>query len=870
MAKKAKTKCPGKTKYDNPCRKFGKDGTPYCKAHKYLLKYNEYQLANLTKCKRCKKYVYIDENTKCMICKERKDKTVQENEKKMKCLGLSHSGKPCQYTLFNNTCLCKSHQYMLKYTKYQINHLTKCGSCKAYVYQDKNTKCHCKERGPKCIAKPGKNRTCRHFPINGTSYCDKHQYMIKYNEYQLNNLSKCSSCKKHVYKDKNTKCPCKEGKKKKKHCQGRSKNNNQCNSLPINNTKYCKRHQYMLEYNEYQLANLTYCSYCQYYVFKDENTKCHCRNGIDELKCIGLNKEDGPCPFYSANDTPYCISSHAYMNKYTEYQLANLQKCSDCSKHVYRAEGDPCEVCYDREVKKRLKEGKPIVKCRSITSSGNKCIKWAIIDGDGLCQMHQRFHGVPQEVLETATVCSRCNLMQIPNDDCPGCFEKGQKKAIEDGKSNKKCIAPACCSKNKMCNRWALNGSELCERHQYMKDYTPEMMKKTRQCAGSCKRMYFFDKYQIRCEKCAEAYNGGEPRCKGIDCHGNRCRNYSIKKSGYCKYHQYMKHYDEMLDDLTLCSGCHKPYYLIDFETCEKCRKRGKKNRDHYYATVKKCELKDCTFKVKENGYCGKHQRWRYIQEAGENGEIICSDHLRYNCKTILDPKYKYSTCGECRKKKRVDPDRKLSCYRKGAKGRNLCWKIDDEYAKLLMLEDCTYCHRSIDDNQINGIDRIDNNIGYTYENVTSCCGTCNIMKSTDTPDDFIHKCEHILTHLGEIDGKLHPKLFKNYKGISAGTSRYGAKIRDLCWNLTKSIYNDIVKNNCYLCGKKTSKCHSNGIDRFDSEEGYTIENSRPCCGDCNFMKNRHPIDTFISHLKNVIRVNGENIVEENIDCFIT
>ena len=39
---------------------------------------------------------------------------------------------------------------------------------------------------------------------------------------------------------------------------------------------------------------------------------------------------------------------------------------------------------------------------------------------------------------------------------------------------------------------------------------------------------------------------------------------------------------------------------------------------------------------------------------------------------------------------------------------------------------------------RVNGIDRIDSNIGYTKENSVSCCKFCNTAKSTMSRDEFL------------------------------------------------------------------------------------------------------------------------------------
>ena len=49
--------------------------------------------------------------------------------------------------------------------------------------------------------------------------------------------------------------------------------------------------------------------------------------------------------------------------------------------------------------------------------------------------------------------------------------------------------------------------------------------------------------------------------------------------------------------------------------------------------------------------------------------------------------------------------------------------------------------------NHINGIDRINNELGYVLDNCESCCYDCNIAKRVMIKDDFIMKCVKIASN---------------------------------------------------------------------------------------------------------------------------
>ena len=56
------------------------------------------------------------------------------------------------------------------------------------------------------------------------------------------------------------------------------------------------------------------------------------------------------------------------------------------------------------------------------------------------------------------------------------------------------------------------------------------------------------------------------------------------------------------------------------------------------------------------------------------------------------------------------------------------------------MCAPCSYCGRLCDPSidYYNGIDRIDNNIGYTIDNSVSCCKYCNFAKNDFLLDEFL------------------------------------------------------------------------------------------------------------------------------------
>lgn len=85
--------------------------------------------------------------------------------------------------------------------------------------------------------------------------------------------------------------------------------------------------------------------------------------------------------------------------------------------------------------------------------------------------------------------------------------------------------------------------------------------------------------------------------------------------------------------------------------------------------------------------------------------------------------------------------------YLKGAETRNLSFNLSFEQFLNFLSQDCFYCGKSPSnvvtgrkgnsDYYYNGIDRVDNNIGYIKENCVPCCKICNAAKTNLTIEEF-------------------------------------------------------------------------------------------------------------------------------------
>lgn len=90
--------------------------------------------------------------------------------------------------------------------------------------------------------------------------------------------------------------------------------------------------------------------------------------------------------------------------------------------------------------------------------------------------------------------------------------------------------------------------------------------------------------------------------------------------------------------------------------------------------------------------------------------------------------------------------------YLNGAKKRKLVWELSSQECVSLFLSACYYCgsspqyhpRKKYKEIAYNGIDRVDNSIGYLTHNVVPCCTRCNLAKNNSSKEEFLAMCKAV------------------------------------------------------------------------------------------------------------------------------
>lgn len=220
------------------------------------------------------------------------------------------------------------------------------------------------------------------------------------------------------------------------------------------------------------------------------------------------------------------------------------------------------------------------------------------------------------------------------------------------------------------------------------------------------------------------------------------------------------------------------------------------------------------------------------------------------------------------------NPEKRAAARRKyAAAGNNVCvsvrnsaklgkydLELDNDAIKDLAFSPCAYCGSAFSA----GVDRIDSNLGYTKENSTACCRSCNFMKMAADVDTFIARCKAISDPTGDHDFEtLFPRAKRTigYEyWASTGKNRHQGAGLEV--NITKAEYHSLLNGACAYTG--VSRC--NGIDRIDNDKGYTTDNVESCIKHVNIMKAGYTKEFFLSHVARIANYDAATAQHEPVD----
>ena len=334
--------------------------------------------------------------------------------------------------------------------------------------------------------------------------------------------------------------------------------------------------------------------------------------------------------------------------------------------------------------------------------------------------------------------------------------------------------------------------------------------------------------------------------CKWIQSNKKTCTLKAVSNKHYCKLHHKFEGLFEPseLNNIKRCNRCDKPYKNEDnsVKKCDKCisnlKEYSVKLAIKRNKNKKKCEWVNqkgvpCAWKTnKPDYYCKRHSVYNMFTPDDIPNLAKCSGCKNlFKCKGNLVKADGKKTCEKCQQRSRKASKKKYINQKKCV----AITKNKKKQCNYRALENDDYCMKHQRVKQYNGLVAQNKKIcknwvrGCFNELTTkdkSYCGLCRDSKNNNK-----------ITKL-----TIYEEKFNTYRGE--------AKRRKIEWVLEKEQSISLFKNECIYCGINNGL---NGIDRINSEKGYTLENTTTCCGICNKMKLNHTVETFINIITHLV-----------------
>jgi hypothetical protein len=172
--------------------------------------------------------------------------------------------------------------------------------------------------------------------------------------------------------------------------------------------------------------------------------------------------------------------------------------------------------------------------------------------------------------------------------------------------------------------------------------------------------------------------------------------------------------------------------------------------------------------------------------------------------------------------------------------------------------------------------------IGKTKNNhwlVRCRCGTeANVVIAT-LQNGHSKSCLPCAYKLRATTHKTEEKVLNALWQTAFRTKRSEAARRNLVFDLTFNQFQNLSMQNCSYCGIEPCKTklptasqlmfcpglvlHYQGLDRINSERGYTLGNTLPCCPQCNTAKLDYAQSEFLEWARRLIKYQDDLLNEE-------
>lgn len=118
-----------------------------------------------------------------------------------------------------------------------------------------------------------------------------------------------------------------------------------------------------------------------------------------------------------------------------------------------------------------------------------------------------------------------------------------------------------------------------------------------------------------------------------------------------------------------------------------------------------------------------------------------------------------------------------------------------------------------------------------------AACGSTKTYNSYALLSSRVTSCGCQKKNFGRTSAVLPKEKFRSYKSRSI--------VKKISFHLSFEDFLKIATSSCFWCGEEPQSPFTHGLDRIDKDQGYLLNNIRPSCAFCNYMKNTSSDDHF-------------------------
>ena len=395
-----------------------------------------------------------------------------------------------------------------------------------------------------------------------------------------------------------------------------------------------------------------------------------------------------------------------------------------------------------------------------------------------------------------------------------------------------KCVAKD--RNNNGCRNHIVGDTKFCKYHDYMMDYTEEMLEKCVCCSG-CNKMKYLGENEKTCGNCRERAKTNQKMAREtvILCKSDGCKFKKSDENDYCMKHQICILVEEVaLRNKRLClnyiRGCREELEL-----------------DHKYNRCENCLIKD-----REKDKKRREEVQQYNESIVENISnkkcIVCHKtcpmEMFQGVKGVIT-----KTCGTCR-----ESNKKRDATR-DKEHRNALARVAERKPERIAVKNVWK-----EENYEKVAEKWQKSRNKRIENL----GVKEYLKRN--AEDAKRWRDNNPEKVAENNELRRQNVNIHYRNYQRS-----ANLKNLQFNLSLDIFVTMVNTPCYYCGQTEDKGF-NGIDRMIQTEGYIADNCTSCCQMCNYMKCSLCTDVFLRRIDHILMYNTcINDGELNPDVFM-